>query len=182
MDSEKIVKLMLRAFQRQSSVRKNITTNITAASVLTSAVLRGNLNQEKLLHGGTEKRNISSTPKFDASGLKSNLTEPVTAILNSPQQLEALAKTASSAEVQNTNKQTYKLVKSVAKKFCRYLASFNVVTKEEKVGGSTAKAKPYLSIPGPKGLPFLGSALQYTALGKFSPKEYHKALEYNHNK
>ena len=45
-----------------------------------------------------------------------------------------------------------------------------------------AGVKSYDRIPGPKGIPFLGSALEYTMFGKFSPKEYHKALEHRHNK
>ena len=41
-------------------------------------------------------------------------------------------------------------------------------------------AQPYQSIPGPKGLPFLGSALDYII--KFSPMEFDIALRHRHTK
>jgi len=42
--------------------------------------------------------------------------------------------------------------------------------------------KSYSEIPGPTGLPFFGSALEYTFLGRFSPKEFDKALKERHTR
>ena len=56
------------------------------------------------------------------------------------------------------------------------------VLRKCNVGNSAANAKPFSSIPGPKGLPLLGSALEYTFIGRFTPKEYHKALMHRHRR
>ena len=169
MVSQKFVKFMLRALQR-----REVREGLTAENLTSCASLRGNANLEKVQNGITGKRQFS-TSRSDASCLSQ--TKQVTArVLNPHQELES----APNSQTQNSNQQTYKLVSSIAKKFQRYLASFATEKKENL--DASAEVKPYLSIPGPKGLPLLGSALQYTALGKFSPKEYHKALEYNHKK
>ena len=45
-----------------------------------------------------------------------------------------------------------------------------------------SEVKSYDEMVGPKGLPFLGSALDYTFLGPYSPKEYTIALKDRHQK
>uniref|UniRef100_UPI000180D255 probable cytochrome P450 12a5, mitochondrial n=1 Tax=Ciona intestinalis TaxID=7719 RepID=UPI000180D255 len=47
---------------------------------------------------------------------------------------------------------------------------------------SVREVQSYSEIPGPRGLPFLGSVLEYTAIGKFSPKQFHKALRSRHGR
>ena len=45
-----------------------------------------------------------------------------------------------------------------------------------------SRVKSYGEMAGPKGLPFFGSALDYTFLGPYSPKEYTTALKDRHQK
>ena len=45
-----------------------------------------------------------------------------------------------------------------------------------------SKVKSYDEMVGPKGLPFFGSALDYTFMGPYSPKEYTTALKDRHQK
>ena len=45
-----------------------------------------------------------------------------------------------------------------------------------------SRVKTYEEMTGPKGLPFFGSALDYTFLGPYSPKEYTTALKDRHQK
>ena len=45
-----------------------------------------------------------------------------------------------------------------------------------------SRVKSYGEMAGPKGLPFFGSALDYTFLGPYSPKEYTTALKDRHEK
>lgn len=57
-----------------------------------------------------------------------------------------------------------------------------VMERLTKTETCPSKAKSYSQIPGPRGIPFLGSVLEYTAIGRFSPKEFHKALRHRHTR
>ena len=83
-----------------------------------------------------------------------------------------------------SNNDAREVVNSAVKNFARRLAKvFRRLHRSQVDSKSTSRsAKPYTDIPGPKGLPLFGSALSYTALGKFSPKEYDKALRHRHKK
>ena len=174
MPGEKLVTAMVRSIYRQFNFVGN---NVATEAAGPSSALR-TLNKEKLQNGIPEKINISNTSNHLASGCEYGQDKPVTAAALNPTQdlVDFVKPSAASSQPIINNKQTQKIVNRYVKKLQRYFASFDNQDEE-----ATA-VKPYSRIPGPKGLPLLGSALQYTALGKFSPKEYHKALEYNHNK
>lgn len=55
-----------------------------------------------------------------------------------------------------------------------------LTTRKRDLTSTTYKS--YGAIPGPQGLPFLGSVLDYTFLGSFRPREFHKAIQTRHAK
>ena len=68
-------------------------------------------------------------------------------------------------------------LENIKKKIIPFFSPF-----QKTRSGFKATAKPYHCIPGPRGIPVFGSALDYTVLGKFSPQEFHVALQNRHKK
>ena len=164
MATDKIAKLLQRAMQRHHLAKKFV------AETAVPALCLGGNNAAFVNVDKARKCPVNHSMYSSNGPLINNLTEKKLSTSSNPQ--------IASEQRMLSNKQSNKIVNSFTKKITRYLMSF--AFQQQEIGESSAK--PYSSIPGPKGLPLLGSALEYTMLGKFSPKEYNKALEYNHNK
>ncbi|XP_039260048.2 cytochrome P450 CYP12A2-like [Styela clava] len=65
------------------------------------------------------------------------------------------------------------------KRLLNFLKNFSKTDYGTTVSSNT---RAYSDIPGPRGLPLLGSVLDYTFLGPFSPRQFHKALLSRHSK
>ena len=166
MVSDRFVNLLIRTLRHGVAVQ-----NLTAEG-LGSHVVSRTLNKTEPLDSITAKRSFSSISKRDNTP-----TRPAVSTQNI--KASAATTTAASSQAQVISIRTQKYGNSIMKKLQKYLTTFT--TKNSK-SEEPAAVQPYANIPGPRGLPLLGSALNYTALGKFSPKEYHKALQYNHKK
>ncbi len=59
--------------------------------------------------------------------------------------------------------------------------STHALAQESHSYGEVETVKPFEAIPGPRGLPFLGTYMQYR-FGPFSPSTYHHALLQNHQR
>lgn len=69
---------------------------------------------------------------------------------------------------------------NIEKLQCKFYEYMEGANKPEVVIEEVSDVKEYDEIPQPRSLPFLGSVLDYTAVGDFTPMQFDKALVSRH--
>ena len=126
-------------------------------------------------------RNISyalKTPEKKRRSLDGSLNHIQAKSLPKRHQSIALNGLSDNAETKNMFPNFSVSVEILKKKISSFLFSSIQKTQND----AQASSKPFSCIPGAKGLPVFGSALDYTVIGKFSPQHFHVALRSRHEK